>query len=120
MNPLMRNVTVKSASLVGKFEKIVANNYQDRSLDLARLAAEMGMSQRQLQRKLRRHMGVTPSEYLRTYRLSRSLEHLLAGASVRDTAYAVGFASQAYYASCFKAEYGRTPTDYRERRISPI
>ena len=116
MNSHVRNVTVKSASLIGRFERFVANNYQDHSLDLARLAAEMGMSERQLQRKLRRYMGVTPSEYLRTYRLSRSLEHLLAGASIRDTAYAVGFASQAYYASCFKAAYGRTPTEYRERR----
>jgi len=117
MNPRFHNVTIKSSNLVvGRFEQIVEQHYRDRHFNLARMAAEMGMSERQLQRKLRRCTGRSPTEYVRTFRLSRSLEHLLAGASVRDTATAVGFSSQAYFASCFKAEYGRTPSEYRERR----
>ena len=121
MIPRLDSVTVRSANLVvRRFELLVATNFHDRNLNLARLAAEMGMSERQLQRELRRHAGVTPSEFVRTYRLARSLEHLLAGATVHDTALAVGFGSQAYFASCFKAEYGRTPSEYRDRRKSLI
>ncbi len=117
MNPKFHNVTIKSSNLVvERFEQVVEKNYQDREFDLAQMAASMGMSERQLQRKLRRYTGRSPTEYVRTFRLSRSLEYLLAGASVRDTAAAVGFSSQAYFASCFKAEYGRTPSEYRERR----
>jgi len=117
MKPKYRHVTVMSSNLiVRQFEQVVAQNYPDREFDLAQMAASMGMSERQLQRKLRSITGHTPTEFVRTYRLSRSLEYLLAGASIRDTAAAVGFSSQAYFASCFKAEYGRTPSDYRERR----
>jgi AraC-like DNA-binding protein len=117
MNPRYRSVTIKSSNLlVERFERVVENNYRDRHFDLTRMAAEMGMSERQLQRRLRSLTGQTPTEVVRTYRLSKSLEHLLSGASVRDTALAVGFSSQAYFTSCFKAEYGRTPTEYRERR----
>ncbi len=121
MNPKYRDVTIRSSQLlVSKFERVVARNYHDHNFDLSHMAQAMDMSERQLQRKLRSMTGHTPSEFVRSFRLSKSLEYLLAGASVRDTATAVGFSSQAYFASCFKAEYGRTPTQYRERHISLI
>ena len=117
MNPKYHHVTVRSSNLiVQRFDQIVEQNYQDCDFDLTRMAVRMGISERQLQRKLRTLTGHSPSEYVRSYRLSKSLEFLLAGNSIRDTARAVGFSSQAYFASCFKAEYGRTPTEYRDRR----
>jgi len=119
MNPKFRHVTIRSSNLiVSRFEQVVELNYQDCDLKLAQMAHKMGISERQLQRKLRSQTGHTPSEYVRSYRLSKSLEFLLAGNSVRETARAVGFSSQAYFASCFKAEYGRTPTEYRDRRTN--
>ena len=119
MNPKFKNVTVRSSNLiVSRFDRVVEQRYQDSHLTLGHLASEMDMSQRQLQRKLRLLTGRTPSEIVRSFRLSRSLELLLSGVSVHDTATAVGFSSQAYFASCFKAEYGRTPTQYRERNIT--
>ncbi len=113
-----QDVTIRSANLlVKRFEQVVEQHYHDRSFDLGQMAAGMDMSERQLQRKLRSLTGRTPSEYVRTFRLSKSLEYLLVGCSVRDTAKAVGFTSQAYFASCFKAEYGRTPTQYRHKHM---
>ena len=117
MNPKFHHVTVRSSnSIVETFELIVEKNFKDSDFDLMRMAVAMDMSERQLQRKLRSSTGRTPLEIVRTFRLSKSLEHLLAGASISDTARAVGFSSPAYFVSCFKAEYGRTPTEYRERR----
>ena len=117
MNPKFHSVKIRSANLiVRRFEQVVELNYQDSDFDLTRMAQRVGISERQLQRKLRSLTGQTPSEYVRSFRLSKSLEFLLSGNSVRDTARAVGFSSQAYFASCFKAEYGRTPTEYRDRR----
>jgi len=117
MNPKFHHVTIRSANLIVKrFDQVVELNYQDCDFDLPGMARQMGISERQLQRKLRSLTGQTPSEYVRSFRLSKSLEFLLAGNTVRDTARAVGFSSQAYFASCFKAEYGRTPTEYRDRR----
>ena len=115
MNPRYRHVTVKNAELIVRdFRRVVEEHYRDSELDLATLASRMDMSERQLQRKLKKSSGQSPSEFLRNYRLSRSLELILSGESIHDTALAVGFSSQAYFASCFKAQYGRTPTEYRE------
>ncbi len=121
MNPKYQDISIRGSKLlVRKFERVVALHYNDQNFDLSQMAAEMDMSERQLQRKLRLLTGHTPTEFVRSFRLSKSLEFLLAGATVRDTATAVGFSSQAYFASCFKAEYGRTPTQYRGRHISLI
>ena len=118
MNPKYHDVTIRSSNLLAsRFERVVAQNYHDHNFDLSHMAQAMDMSERQLQRKLKVLTGRTPSKLIRSFRLSKSLEFLLAGATVRDTAKAVGFASQAYFASCFKAEYGRTPTQYRERHL---
>jgi len=121
MNPRYQHVEIKRTKLlVERFERVVKQNFHDRNFDVARMAVEMRMSERQLQRKLRSLTGSTPTEIVRTYRLSKSLEYILSGESIHDTALAVGFSSQAYFTSCFKAEYGRTPTEYRERRRFPI
>jgi AraC-like DNA-binding protein len=36
---------------------------------------------------------------------------LQAGASVADAAYSVGFLSLSYFAKCFRAQFGITPSD---------
>ncbi len=118
MNPQYYDISIRSSNLlVKKFERLVDQHYHEHSFDVGQMAAAMDMSERQLQRKLKFLTGHTPSEYVRTFRLSKSLEYLLAGATVQDTAKAVGFSSQAYFASCFKAEYGRTPSQYQQRHI---
>ena len=118
MNPKYHDVSIHTSSLlVSKLERVVERNFQSQGFDLRQMATALGLSERQLQRKLKSLTGHTPSEYVRSYRLSKSLEYLLAGRTVRETARAVGFSSQAYFASCFKAEYGRTPTQYQQRHM---
>ena len=72
-----------------------------------------GMSVRQLQRKLKALTDQQPNGYLRLYRLGRSQALLLQGRRIGEVAYAVGFASPAHFASCFRAKYGCTPTEYQ-------
>ena len=103
--------------LLDKLDRILEQNFESRDFDLPKMAEEMGISERQLQRKLKVLTGYTPSAYIRSYRLYQSLNHLKSGESVGRSAKAVGFSSQAYFASCFKAEYGRTPTQYQQRHM---
>jgi AraC-like DNA-binding protein len=69
------------------------------------------MSERQLQRKLKALINYTPREYVRNYRLQQAMTILQAGSSVADAAYSVGFLSLSYFAKCFKAQFGVTPSD---------
>ena len=116
MNPKFHNVTIKSSNLVvERFEQVVEQNYQDREFDLAQMAASMGMSERQLQRKLKAVIDHTPAEYLRAFRLKKAVEQLRQGNRIGLVAYEVGFSSQAYFTSCFKAQFGATPKQFQQR-----
>ena len=106
--------TRKDQYFLSELDEVFNRNYTDRAFGLRRMAAEMGVSERQLQRKLKALIGHTPSEYLRAYRLQKSLEQLREGDSIGEVAKAVGFSSQSYFASCFKAQFGTTPKQFQQ------
>ncbi|WP_199258827.1 GlxA family transcriptional regulator [Paracoccus binzhouensis] len=80
----------------------------------ARLAAEAGLSPRQLERLFARHLGRSPKRYYMELRLERA-RHLLVQTemSMIEIALACGFASTAHFSKCYRAAYGSTP--YRQR-----
>lgn len=84
--------------------------------DLVGIAAQSGVSQRQLQRLFRRHLGMTPTQYFLKARLQRA-RHLLqySTLSVTEIAIATGFASISHFTRRYTELYGRTPTAERGR-----
>jgi transcriptional regulator GlxA family with amidase domain len=84
--------------------------------DLDGIAAQSGVSQRQLQRLFRRHLGMTPTQYFLKARLQRA-RHLLqySTLSVTEIAIATGFASISHFTRRYTELYGRTPTTERGR-----
>jgi len=86
--------------------------YSDASVLVEDLADSLAMSERQIFRKLKSTLDMTPTEYLRRFRLEKAKEQLKKGCSATNTAFDVGFSSQSYFAKCFKAQYGLSPTEY--------
>jgi transcriptional regulator GlxA family with amidase domain len=84
--------------------------------DLDGIAADSGVSQRQLQRLFRRHLGMTPTQYFLKARLQRA-RHMLqySTLSVTEIAIATGFASISHFTRRYTELYGRTPTAERGR-----
>jgi AraC-like DNA-binding protein len=96
-----------------RLQEVIEHEYEDREFGLARLAAALEISERQVQRKLKSLLACTLSEYLRNYRLEKALHLLSEGEPVGETASRIGFASPSYFTSCFRARYGCTPTKYQ-------
>lgn len=88
--------------------------YQDPDTKIDIIASQMAMSQRQLLRKLKGLLDMTPVEYLRRYRLDKSRTLLLQGAPITNIALDVGFASVSHFGKCFKAQYGCSPSEFTE------
>lgn len=82
--------------------------------DLEGIAAQSGVSPRQLQRLFRRHLGMTPTQYFLKARLQRA-RHLLqySTLNVTEIAIATGFASISHFTRRYTELYGRTPTAER-------
>jgi AraC-like DNA-binding protein len=81
------------------------------------LADLAGVGQRALQDGFRRHLGVSPMEYLRDVRLCRAHEELRnaapSGAGVAEVAYRWGFFHLGRFAARYRARYGVSPSQTR-------
>ena len=82
--------------------------------DTERLAAEVGLSSRQLRRVLAQHFGVTPVELAQTQRLLFAKKLLQeTRMPMADIAYAAGFGSVRRFNALFAERYGIAPTAIR-------
>jgi AraC family carnitine catabolism transcriptional activator len=83
-------------------------------LEVGDIAAQAGISARQLERLFHRHLRASPLAFYRRIRLERA-EQLLTYShlAVRDVAIACGFSSLALFSRTFKARYGRQPSAIR-------
>jgi signal transduction histidine kinase/ligand-binding sensor domain-containing protein/DNA-binding response OmpR family regulator len=103
----------REQKFLDKIQSVLDGNYAEPEFRVEQLAAAMAMSDRQLQRKLKALVDHSPAEYLRSYRLTVARRKLREGTQVGLVAEAVGFSSQAYFASCFKTEFGSTPSQFQ-------
>ncbi|MDO5613451.1 MAG: GlxA family transcriptional regulator [Paracoccus sp. (in: a-proteobacteria)] len=80
----------------------------------AQLAADAGMSTRQLERLFRRYLNRSPKRYYMETRLGRARNLLMqTDLTIIEVALACGFSSPSHFSKCYRAQYGSTP--YRER-----
>ncbi|WP_371153337.1 GlxA family transcriptional regulator [Jannaschia sp. 2305UL9-9] len=78
------------------------------------LAADVGMSTRQLERLFRRYLNRSPKRYYMELRLGKARNLLMqTDMSIINVALACGFTSPSHFSKCYRAQYGTTP--YRER-----
>ena len=84
---------------------------------LADLAAAVGLSPRQLQRRFSAAVGLSPKQFARVRRLRGALSHVVEGSPVSWAAVAadLGFADQAHLIREFGALAGLTPVAVAER-----
>ena len=92
---------------------LIEEKYGDSEFRVEQMSDVLGMSRILLYRKIRSIFGMSPSDLLRSFRLQKAVKLLAERQlNVSEVAYAVGFSSSAYFAKCFKAVYGMTPTEY--------
>ena len=82
----------------------------DEPLRTSDIAAEVGLSTRQLERLTGRYLNCSPKKYRMEARLARA-RHLLrqTDMSVINVAMACGFTSPSHFSKCYRARYGETP-----------
>jgi signal transduction histidine kinase/ligand-binding sensor domain-containing protein/CheY-like chemotaxis protein len=108
------NLNETERQFLDQLDNVLDCHYSDEHFSVVEMASGMAMSVRQLQRKLKALTDQQPVNYLRLYRLHSSLELLKKGKRVGDVAFAVGFGSPTYFSSCFRAQFGQTPTEFQK------
>ena len=101
------------SAFMRQFMKLVEESFQDPEFNIEKVSEQIGLSRVHLYRKVKGALGVSPTDFLRDYRLKRAADMLRENRyTVSEVAYQTGFTSPAYFTKCFKQAYGVTPTEY--------
>jgi AraC-like DNA-binding protein len=102
-------------SRLAKVVAFVSGHYHE-TLEVADLAAHVGLSASQLQREFSRYFSITPTDYIREVRIGMA-RHLLeiSDAAVSQIACDCGFFDQSHLTRHFKKVTGMTPLKYRQQ-----
>ena len=96
---------------------IIDDHLEDYYLSVELLCKQIGMSERQLQRKLKATTNKSPNQLISSVRLHRAKELLLQSEhKVAEIAYQTGFSNPSYFSKSFKREFGLTPSSLQQKR----
>ncbi len=109
------NVKGMDSLFMRKFIALIEEKYSDPDFSIEKGSERLGLSRVHLYRKVKEVSGITPTDFLRDYRLKKASALLRQKTStISEVAYATGFSSPAYFSKCFKAVYNITPTEFMD------
>jgi len=103
--------TPRNHSLLEDVMQSIENHLTDEYFSINALSKDLGISTRQLQRKIKAITNKSPNSLIRSVRLHKAKELILQKEkSVKEAAFSTGFNSVSYFSSCFKKEFGDSPS----------
>lgn len=95
--------------------------YLETPVSLHDLAGSVNLSERQLERLFRTHLGKTPSRYYLELRLNRARQLLTqTSMPILQIAVACGFTSASHFAKCYRQQFDRAPRAERSTKQSTV
>ncbi|MCB0642862.1 MAG: helix-turn-helix transcriptional regulator, partial [Phaeodactylibacter sp.] len=108
------NRSQESQEWVELLRDTVEASIDDVNFSVGQLADMMASSERNLHRKVREMLGMTPNQYIQEMRLlsaKRLLENRTYG-TVKQVCLAIGFKKPDYFTRIFEKKFGRRPSSY--------
>lgn len=106
---------------LNKMLQIIDNNIMNPEISTQFVAESMGLSIRNLYRKLKGITDMTPANIIKEYRLNMAAKLLVkTKLSIDEIIYKSGFTNRGTFFKLFSSKYGYTPKAYREQKISEI
>lgn len=99
-----------------KFNKVIAENLGNPQLDQHLLCRELGISRAALYNKMKAITGAGAKEYITRIRIEKAKDLILTTKlPVADISEQIGFTSQSYFSTAFKAYTGLTPSQFKQQ-----
>ncbi|PRC94831.1 GlxA family transcriptional regulator [Solimicrobium silvestre] len=97
---------------------LMENNIEE-TLSTDDIAQLVGLSRRQLERQFKQYLGTMPSRYYLELRLKKARQLLLdSNSSIVQIGLMCGFSSGAHFSTAFGTQFGITPREERQRKLS--
>jgi AraC-like DNA-binding protein len=96
--------------------QIINDHLSDTFLSVEFLASEIAMSRVTLHKKLNALIGESPSNLIKRIRLNKAAKYLQNNhGNISEIAIEIGFNNPAYFAECFKQQFGISPSQYQQK-----
>ena len=99
--------------LMRRIDEQIEKNLSNEMYSIENLSEDVGLSRVHLYRKMKKLLGVSPSVYMRDYKLKKAAAILsVEDIRINELAYRVGFQDANYFLKCFKEKFGISPKRY--------
>ena len=98
---------------LAKVNEVLCKNFMDQNFNVKRMSEALHLDRTQVLRKIKELTGVTPTDYLKQFRMERAKEMLKnQSGNISEIAYATGYGSLSYFSFSFKEYVGVSPSEY--------
>ncbi|NNE45198.1 MAG: response regulator [Rhodothermales bacterium] len=113
VRPADIEITPEEEVFLDRLLDAINTHLGDANLTIDWLADDVGLSRRQLERRVEAVTGQSPAALVRRFRLERASQLLRARAgTVSEISYAVGFRSPAHFSKAFRQAFGEPPSEH--------
>lgn len=96
---------------------IIRENLEEETLRPELIAEKLGMNTRSLYRRFKKISPLTPSDFIKDYRMTYAAQLLVTtNLNVQEIIYKVGISNKSYFYREFAARYNQTPMEYRNKQ----
>lgn len=115
MNYLISPGMISKHPFAQKLQRIIEANIGDENFGVTELSAHANLGRQQIHRKLKALTGRSTSDFIHAVRVHYSKKLLrTTDLSIKEIAFRVGYRDPADFTKKFKAEFGRTPSEWRK------
>jgi AraC-like DNA-binding protein len=107
-SPVPTFITLPQEDRALRVARVILRNPPD-SRPLAVLCAEAGVSVRTMERIFRKEIGSSLESWRRQVRLTRAVELLVSGRSIKEVAFRIGYQQPSAFVEMFRRTFGTTP-----------
>ena len=112
LNQNKKELSTLDEQFLKKVLNVSEKHISDENFSIEQFDKEIGMGRVQIYRKLKALTGLSPSRFIRSLRLLKALKMIKEKkGNISEIAFSVGFSTPAYFAKCFKEEYGYAPSE---------
>ncbi|MCP5046895.1 MAG: response regulator, partial [bacterium] len=113
LQPVRTSVSKIDREFLEELHQVIDKNLSDEDFNVEQLSRKLYVSRATLHRKIVALSGLTPTEFIRSFRLKRAAELLKHhSGSILEVAMEVGFTNSSYFAKCFKEKFHQLPSAY--------
>ena len=121
LGPSEVTITDRDGAFIERCIQAIEEQISNPAYSVDQLQREVGMSDTQLNRKMKALVNLSPVKFIRDIRLQRAAQLLKKNSGqVAEVAYEVGFNHLSYFAKSFKEKFGMTPSEYVNQSDNPV